>query len=89
MGGGRRRGMMAVVCFNAVGERQERALNAGSPWRWPHAASLDKYDITDQGESRRATTSFWKRFRFYLGLLELNVILPHAILFTQEYGPGP
>ena len=54
-----------------------------------HAASLVKDAITDQGESRRATTSFWKRFRFYLGLLALNVILPHAMLFTQVHGPGP
>ena len=85
--GKRHRGIMALMCCEAVGGSPDRALTAACAVELAHAASLVKDDIMDQDASRRGKMSFWKRFGFDLGLLLPDVILPHAILFTEEYGP--
>lgn len=87
VGGKRLRGLMAVLCCEAVGGTPERALTAACAVELAHAASLVKDDVMDRDEKRRGGASFWKRFGFDLALLVPDVILPHAILFTQEYGP--
>lgn len=87
IGGKRLRGIMAVMCCEAVGGAPERALTAACAIELAHAVSLVKDDITDHDHVRRGGKSFWKRFGIDLGVLLPDVIMPHSILFLQEYGP--
>jgi hypothetical protein len=84
--GKRVRGAMAILCCEAMGGDAREALVAACAVELAHAVSLVKDDIMDNDEQRRGLDSFWKRFGLNLGLLVPDVILPHAMLFTQRYG---
>ena len=50
-------------------------------------ASLVKDDVMDNDETRRGKPSFWKKFGIGMALITPDVLIPHAALLTQTYGP--
>ncbi len=88
VGGKRVRGIMSLMCSDAMGGTPQQALQAACAVELAHAASLVKDDIMDGDEFRRGDVSFFKRFGFNLGMLVPDIVVPHAMLSLSQYGGG-
>lgn len=86
-GGKRVRGIMAILVCEALGGTVDRAKTAAVAVELCQAASLAKDDIQDNDEMRRGRPSFWKQYGIQLAVLVPDMLIPHATLFTQQYGP--
>lgn len=78
-GGKRVRGILSVLCCEAMGGKAEQAVDAACAVELAHCASLIKDDLLDEDEERRDNPSFWKLFGFKAGLLAPDVFVPHAL----------
>ena len=86
-GGKRVRGIMSILVCEALGGTVEQAKTAACAVELCQAASLAKDDIQDNDEMRRGKPSFWKQYGMQLAVLVPDMLIPHATLFTQQYGP--
>ena len=86
-GGKRVRGVMAILVCEALGGTVEQAKTAACAVELCQSASLALDDIQDNDEMRRGRPAFWKQYGMQLAVLVPDMLVPHATLFTQQYGP--
>ncbi len=85
-GGKRLRGALTLLTCEAVGGKPEEAMTAACAMELAHAASLAKDDFMDADSSRRGRPATWVKYGAKMAMLGPDVILPHAMEFTTEYG---
>ncbi len=86
-GGKRLRGILAILVCEALGGNPRDAMAAAVAVELAHAASLTHDDIIDGDVMRRGRAALHMRYDIPTAILIPHLIVPHAVLSTQIYGP--
>lgn len=87
-GGKRLRGVLAILICEALGGQPEDALAAAVAVELAHAASLAHDDVLDADVERRGRPAVHIRYDVSAAILVPHLVVPHAILSAQRYGPA-
>ncbi len=85
--GKRLRGILAILICEALGGSMGDALPAAVAVELAHAASLAHDDLMDADAQRRGRPSLHVRYGTAIAVLIPHMVVPHAILSAQVYGP--
>ena len=86
-GGKRLRGILAMLICETLGGTATAALPAAVAVELAQAASLAHDDIIDGDLARRGRAALHARYDLAMAILVPHLIVPHAVLSAQEYGP--